>query len=98
VGGIPDFVRQRDNGLLVRPGDATALASALLDVLQDPVAARTMGERGRRRVVAGHDWDRLAAATETAFEAAVAAHRGGTAAGQPAGQGPARPARRRAGG
>jgi glycosyltransferase involved in cell wall biosynthesis len=35
VGGIPDLVRNGENGLLVTPGDATALADALASVLSD---------------------------------------------------------------
>lgn len=60
IGGIPDFVRHGDNGLLAEPGDPADLADRLHRLLEDPVAADAMGERGRRRVATEHDWDRLA--------------------------------------
>jgi glycosyltransferase involved in cell wall biosynthesis len=39
VGGIPDIVRAEHSGLLVPPGDATALADALVRVLSDRALA-----------------------------------------------------------
>lgn len=38
-------------GVLVPPGDVDALAAALEPLMQDPAAARAMGERARARVV-----------------------------------------------
>jgi glycosyltransferase involved in cell wall biosynthesis len=64
VGGIPSFVDHEANGLLVDPGDAGALAQALTRLIEDLEEARRLGERGRRKVEAEHDWDRLAARTE----------------------------------
>ena len=49
VGGVPEIVEDRVTGLLVPPGDAPALAAAVLSVLADPRAARELGERGRQR-------------------------------------------------
>lgn len=71
VGGIPCFVREGDNGLLARPGDAKDLARALLHVIENPDQARLMGQRGRRRVVAEHDWDDLATRTEAVLQDAL---------------------------
>jgi glycosyltransferase involved in cell wall biosynthesis len=68
VGGIPCFVREGDNGLLAAPGDAADLARALLHVVEHPDEARLMGLRGRRRVVAEHDWDDLTARTEAVLQ------------------------------
>lgn len=64
IGGIPNFVRDGDNGLLAKPGDAEDLARAILQVLGDPQAAAAMGWRGRARVEREHDWDEQARATE----------------------------------
>lgn len=71
VGGIPCFVREGDNGLLANPGDADDLARALLYVIEHPKEARLMGQRGRRRVVAEHDWDDLTTRTEAVLEESI---------------------------
>ncbi|MDD3517439.1 MAG: glycosyltransferase family 4 protein [Chromatiales bacterium] len=46
AGGIPEVVRDGDNGLLVPPGDPAALADAVIALLADPDRARAMGEAG----------------------------------------------------
>jgi glycosyltransferase involved in cell wall biosynthesis len=78
IGGIPHFVRDGDNGLLARPGDANDLAGKILQVLRDPDAAHEMGRRGRARVEREHDWDVQARLTEQVLERAAAHSRGGT--------------------
>jgi len=47
AGGIPDKVADGETGFLVAPGDVTALARALQELLDDPARARAMGARGR---------------------------------------------------
>jgi glycosyltransferase involved in cell wall biosynthesis len=51
VRGCRQAVAHERNGLLVPPGDAPALARALVDLLGDPVHARRLGEEGRRRAL-----------------------------------------------
>jgi len=48
VGSVPETVGGA--GIVVPPGDATALAEAVRRVVDDPALARTLGETGRRRV------------------------------------------------
>lgn len=47
VGGIPDLVRDGENGLLVEPGDTRALAHALVRILSDPELAERLAARAR---------------------------------------------------
>jgi glycosyltransferase involved in cell wall biosynthesis len=44
IGGIPEFVVDGYNGLLVRPGDSGALGSALAKLLTDPDARNSFAE------------------------------------------------------
>jgi glycosyltransferase involved in cell wall biosynthesis len=48
VGAHRDILRDRDNSLIVRPGDSVALATALESLLSDPALAASIGEGGRR--------------------------------------------------
>jgi len=53
VGGNPELVMDGTNGLLVPPGDAPALAQALLTLSGDPERVRRMGLASRQRFAAG---------------------------------------------
>ena len=53
VGGIPDLVRDGENGLLVPPEDPEALAQALLRVLSDRELAAELGAGARASVRLG---------------------------------------------
>lgn len=46
VGGIPEVVQDGVSGLLFPPGDSSALAQQLIQLLGDPQRRRTMGEAG----------------------------------------------------
>jgi glycogen(starch) synthase len=48
-GGIRDMVVDGVTGLLVAPGDVSALAQAISSVLRDPRAAKAFGAAGRDR-------------------------------------------------
>ena len=52
-GGIPDVVRDGENGLLVDPDDHEALAEALVRVLGDRATAERLGAGARRT---GQEW------------------------------------------
>ncbi len=50
VGGIPELVRDGENGLLVAPKDPVALAHAMDRLARNPEERNLMGRAGRRRV------------------------------------------------
>jgi glycosyltransferase involved in cell wall biosynthesis len=50
VGGIPDLVKDRVNGLLTPPGDVEGLTDAIKKLLNDKRLAINMGKEGRKRV------------------------------------------------
>ena len=60
VGGIPGFVRDGDDALLVAPGDAGGRARALISLLRDPELAGTLGAAGRWRARNEFDWSVVA--------------------------------------
>ena len=47
MGGMPEVIQHRVNGLLVEPGDITGLAKAMDQLASDPEAARRLGDTGR---------------------------------------------------
>ncbi|MDH3717921.1 MAG: glycosyltransferase, partial [Planctomycetota bacterium] len=51
VGGIPDTVSERQEGLLVDASDPAALADALAQLVDDPERRQALGTRARQRVV-----------------------------------------------
>lgn len=59
AGGIVDIVRHEDTGLLVPPGDATALAGALERLIRHPELARSLGRAGREHVAADYSWSTI---------------------------------------
>ncbi|WP_407554604.1 glycosyltransferase [Streptomyces sp. Pv4-95] len=67
VGGQLDTVVDTVSGLLVPPGDPSALAHAIGELLADPEHRAACGVAGRRRVLARYGWDTVAAATETVY-------------------------------
>lgn len=56
AGGIVDIVRDGDTGLLVPPGDAAALARAILRYVEDPQLAAELAARGRTHVEHEFSW------------------------------------------
>jgi len=56
VGGIPEFLKDNKNGLLVEPGDPEQLAQKILILLQNPELAEKLGRRGRRLVEEKFAW------------------------------------------
>lgn len=50
VGGIPEVIKDGENGFTVPPEDVDALSQAIAEVLKDEERAKEMGERGRELI------------------------------------------------
>jgi len=71
VGGIPALVDHDKNGLLVPPGDATALAGAITRVLTDPATAARLSAAAQR-TARGYEWPALAGRVATVYQEVTA--------------------------
>ncbi len=63
-GGVGEIVVAGETGVLVPPGEPEAMARAIVNILQDRKAARSMGEAGYERVASEFDAGRVARAIE----------------------------------
>lgn len=68
VPGCREIVRHNDNGLLVPPRDAPALAAALERLIHDPALRARMGARGREIAVAEFSLERVVRETLELYE------------------------------
>jgi glycosyltransferase involved in cell wall biosynthesis len=59
VGGVPDVVREGEDGFLVEPGDVDALADRLARLAADPELRARLGAAGRARVIPRYSVERL---------------------------------------
>lgn len=67
VGGIPEYVSDGENGLLVPPNDSGALVAGALSLLRDRDRLAEYGRRGRERVAELFDGERTNAQLEALF-------------------------------
>lgn len=71
VGGAVDLVEDGLTGRLVPPNDSEAMATALLELLNDPSRRAQMGNAGYQRALQSFDIHRTAAAIEAVYRSAV---------------------------
>jgi glycosyltransferase involved in cell wall biosynthesis len=67
LGGIPDIIKEGENGLLARPRDHQSLANALLSLLNDNDLIQKMGKNGQK-MVEDYTWDKIAKDTENLYK------------------------------
>lgn len=68
VGGNAELVDAGRTGVLVEPGNAQAMAQAIIALASDPAAARAMGEAGRRRAEQSFSLPGMVAAYQQLYE------------------------------
>jgi glycosyltransferase involved in cell wall biosynthesis len=69
VGDIPEILRDRQNGLLIEPGDSQALAAAIIEFICDPKLAAHCAANGLRHATEHFSFDNM---METKLRADVA--------------------------
>jgi glycosyltransferase involved in cell wall biosynthesis len=76
VGCLPEVIEDGRTGWLVPPGDADALAAALLKAVRDRQACARMGEAARKRIVELYDERVMVERLEEVYRAAMTVVRG----------------------
>jgi len=56
VGGIPEIIRNKYNGILVEPGYSTVLANAVIGLLEDKSLRNLIGQRARETIIQKFSW------------------------------------------
>jgi glycosyltransferase involved in cell wall biosynthesis len=73
VGGVCSVIRNPQIGLVVPPSDSARLAERMLELLDDPVRARALGETGRQLVCDEFAASRMVAQTAALYREVLAA-------------------------
>ena len=76
---ISDPIENGVTGYLVPPGDSGSLADAIVGILQNPEAARRMGDAARRYITANYSWGLIAQQLDRTFRAVLESTNGALA-------------------
>jgi glycosyltransferase involved in cell wall biosynthesis len=68
VGGTAEALVDRENGVLIPPGNPPVLADAIVQLVDDPGRARELGANARRTIADRYSLDRMVAATESLYD------------------------------
>lgn len=60
TGSLPELIQDESNGVVIEPGDATALAAALARITRDDALRQCMGLAARRLADTRHNWNDIA--------------------------------------
>ncbi len=69
-GGVPEYVKDGDNGLLAAQPDPDLFSAGMLRILSDESLATTLGQKARRTIAEQFSADRMVASTIHVYEAA----------------------------
>ncbi|MFA5272649.1 MAG: glycosyltransferase [Candidatus Peribacter sp.] len=69
-GGLPEYIRDGQNGFIVESGDTRALATRLAELIIDPAKRNSLGERGRQ-IAAEHAPPRIVERMEELYASLI---------------------------
>jgi glycosyltransferase involved in cell wall biosynthesis len=73
VGGVPDIVRDGEDGFLVEPGESEAFAERLAELARDTPLRERLGAAGRERVLPRYAVERLVDDIDRLYRALLSA-------------------------
>ncbi len=71
IGGLPGFVRDRENGLLAEAGDEAGLAARMGELADEPVLRASLASSAFAAVSTHYGWDRIADRIQAVYEKAI---------------------------
>ncbi len=71
IGGVPEVVREGQDGLLIPPADADALEAALLHLIEDEPLRTKMAHNARQRAETCFTWDAVVNGYEQLYFSAI---------------------------
>ena len=74
-GQICEMLEHRRNGLLVSPGDVSALANALVQLAENPRLRQRLGEAARAKITHTYTWERTVQGVLSVCQEAVMSSR-----------------------
>lgn len=69
VGGLPELIENGKTGVLIEPGDVSALTAAIHSLVQNPGKRRQIGDAARKRIESSYSRDIVLKKLETIYEA-----------------------------
>ncbi|TEU22663.1 MAG: glycosyltransferase family 4 protein [Anaerolineales bacterium] len=71
VGGIPEIVRDGITGILVEPRNPEQLATAIIELIENPEKRKEMGKEGRKYVLSRYRWEDNAALMDDLYKSVL---------------------------
>ena len=60
VGGIPDFLKDRETGLFCEPGNPGDITDKIIEIMENNDLRRKLAENGKKLVEEEYSWDKIA--------------------------------------
>ncbi|OGC47113.1 MAG: hypothetical protein A3A94_03660 [Candidatus Portnoybacteria bacterium RIFCSPLOWO2_01_FULL_43_11] len=68
VGGIPDFLKERETGLFCEPGNPKSIALKIKEILSDNELKERIIKNGKKLIFEKYDWESIALKMEEIFK------------------------------